>query len=401
MKRSMHVPLLLAMGLSASLAACQLLLAIDDEQGVERPDGAVVSDAGGDVQLAEDASAPRSPDECEKGLPPISTGGGTNSTSEPDLHFVMQTIRMAPTGTSALGYNLDGLCSRADAESILSGGGCRTASNAPDYVHADFDEGVDNVFASLVSRMSGHFQSGQDSAALNFNDRVQRGYYSVFIDLYDYNGLADDPDVKVGFNSATALGHVTQGDAGGFVPGTEPVWDGNDQWTYAPAQLQGGRLGGMWRGFVKNHQLVIFEKVIASQLKFVLGNVEFELEKPIVTATLERGTDNVWYLHDAVLAGAATPEAVVRMIGHTTVDGAPLCNQPPPIPDVMPDVRGTICSALDLQVGTAGTTCDRMSFAVGFEAVQARRGGPREIDQARVSDCSARTDEWWRCAIDE
>jgi hypothetical protein len=338
------------------LLACQLIVGVRDEDGVRPPP----------------------PDPCQKRKPPLPPSAEAVAEAGPPRispnagpsFYAVQTFKIRPTGAPPFGYDLDDHCtgevtSTTRKEACVLDGGIDAS---------DDDGGLDNAFGRSLDYLS---NAGNDLAGGGFSQSAGRGIFTLVLQVADYNGLADDDDVKVAIITAINLVSVGCSDAGFSA---SPLWDGCDQWNFVTSTPYVDPIGSTEtiRGYVRSHVLVASD--VQEPRSFGLGGIDITLHHPILTATIATGDGGVPMLSGGVLTGRVPAANLVGFAQRLEIERKPACDQPKYAP-LVADVISGICRSRDLRTDhndNGDLPCDALSFAIGFEAVKAGLVGPRD-----------------------
>lgn len=348
-------------------------------------DGPPPPDAGAAVP---DAAAAEAGDPCVHAAPPEPPA--TDDAPDEDLPVI--TLAMSDAlvdGERVPGFDLDGVCTcetrpltaRAGAES------CQPKAPACDYAG-----GIDNGVGKLLTS----FADIYDFAELP-RKQLETGRSNVVVQIFNYNGKANDKAVTVAFLQSDGImtpscpGSVQDPRTGSFTPG----FCGDDAWTVRPESVVGNvpAVGG--RGYVTNFHLVARingtvdlpfsdssglgapNPIIAGRL-VPLGE-DLAPRDPNLVPTGERAL-RLWAITDGVLAGRVPVESMLGAIGAlrlSSVDGgeAPqICEQ-----SSFPTVVSAVCGGVDIARSATGDfvpsgACDALSTGIPFEAKPAQLG---------------------------
>ncbi len=342
---------------TTALLACQLIVGVDEEIGV-RPIEAGAADAN---DASTDDAVPAAPCVALHPPPPPASGSGGTGVR----FFAARTFRMRPRGAPAIGYDLDGRCTN------LSGSAFTEAPCSSDIDASDDDGGVDNAFGRLLD--DAHlFSDAGDPAGESFTMLAEAGEHTLVIQLVGWNGEPDDPLVKVSIVPATAF--AGSGCDGGLDDGGPPRWNGCDVWDMAegtPYAHDPGVVGGSFDGYVTGGMLVASDRSNAHEIG--LGT-SAKLHEAIVTAKIVE--DNGRYqLRDTVIAGRIPAGTLLDFMNRIETQGGALCQRP----GAPAFLKGLVCVQRDLTLSSTsdgtGKACDAMSFAIAFDAFEARLSG--------------------------
>jgi hypothetical protein len=364
------------------LAACQLILGVHDENG------AVPEVEAGLVDVA-DARTSR----CALLRPPA---GGTASTDTVGATFVFALRSLAVTPDDAsLGFDLDGLCTGADAEVPCVG--------SPD----DLDGGVDNQLALDLGAHGFSPPPGvTDPVAAAINDELKQGKYGALLIVKSFNLTANDDHTVVSFIGSPGMERLCTEDADANAPHTIAPSDagfgqgGCEFWSLGnygsigevidPVPIQGRVVDGL---------LIAHFPTLA----FQLGPIAFTFEDAILTARLSATGDgdasagiaaDGGATADGVITGRARAEELIGAFRQATflplVSNAsprPLCQQSAVAEEFL---RSAICSSRDVTLGADPPTqrCRGISLALGFHATRVLPGHRGLVDAAPVCDAS-------------
>lgn len=368
---------------AAPLLACQVLVGIEDDRFTVAPP----------TQTPEaSADAPPQPDLCEHRGPPPRPEGGLGGDGR---RFVLAVDSYVLDDQRA-GFDLDQVCT-CDPLDRSKGAGQATCIAPTDQPACDEEGGIDNRLGSALAPLK---DLVVDVGAI-FNQQVECGGETLLLVLSNYNGEADDIDVKL--SVVETLGILDDSDGGtdaGTLEGCAvdgqprtlpPKRDGTDVWNVPlGASTPGARTEVS--GWVKNFQLVADARQSTSTLPFYFGRTLVTLsgvaimgqlvpldgagkELPIVDGRVQGGPATAFRLTRATLAGRAPARQVVVGAGLLKPD-VYVCNAL-----VWPLVKNIICGAPDtvhnIGLDLAGQPCDAISVGARFEAVPAILGPER------------------------
>lgn len=199
--------------LLASTSACALVTSFD---GFDVPKDAGVEEAGTDAGQQESGA-------CEPKRPPPPPPAGQPGNSLGVLDSAVKWVRFSPD-TGPPGFDLDGVCTCPEPAS------CAGAMSSP--LLCDHDAGVDNQTSNLFATIDTYLRlnnAGQldDKGLLS---ALERARFGVVLRLWDWNGTADDEDVKLALLNAF---DVVPADAGAR-------FDGKDEWVIDESSYFGG-----------------------------------------------------------------------------------------------------------------------------------------------------------------
>lgn len=357
---------IIAIGLLSvlTLGACHLLVDVEDEPGVARPDAAVPDDVGTDANA--DATDP-----CVKRHPPVwhepeggAADGGSDGSS--DFVFAVRTLN----GTGALGYDLDERCTGI-VGSTTSDSPCQVSTRPI----VDSPAGVDNALGDSMKTLL--LQGADDPFGKKTTFDIAQGKVTNLIGLFRYNGLANDPEVRVQIVMSGGL--ESTGCDGGLGAAT-PQWDGCDRWSYAPGNIENGLWVSTEAGYVVDDVLVLNA---SKPVKVALAG-ELPISEAILTARLVREGGVVVGLDDGILAGRMHSRDVITATQAQQTLGTVVCKNE----GLFATLRESVCGVRDVPLRRAddgkGLACDAVSFAFGFSAHIVKLGNERAFPE---QDC--------------
>jgi hypothetical protein len=290
-----------------------------------------------------------------------------------------------PAAWQEIGYDLDDTCTGADT--------CEGADSPPSckptvpQISTDGQYCRDNTFgrleftAALVPELAKKYGLSDDA----FNCALCVGHYNYVLKISGYNGEPNDDRVRVDLYPSPGLVKPLPWNC------DDPSWKTRPCFT--PDQVFKVEKGGMANprpgpdlpdaktfddnAFVKDGYLVLSLK--DTNLWFPGYNAlvtafPIQLRGGLASGKLVRGGDGVWRIQDGIIAGRTLAADLVkgfRNIGFCESD---------PNYGLMADF---VAKNLDLLAdGTKdpNRTCDAMSVAVGFEALQAVAGPLDEVE---------------------
>jgi len=381
---------LFVLAAASPLVACQMLVGIDDDRfSVARP--APTPDA------STDADTPL-PDLCAHRGPPARPEGGAEGEAR---RFVLAVDKYVLDDKTA-GFDLDHACT-CDPLDRSRGAGQPTCTSSTSGPTCDGDGGVDNSLAAALEPVDGLLDINEV-----FNRNVACGRATVLIVLSDYNGEADDLDVKLSVIEGLGILDESDGGAGadagcaasGGPPTLPPRRDGTDPWTVPPGATTPGARTEV-SGWVKNFQVAVDGRQSTSTLPFLFGRTLLTLsgvvltgdlvplgktgeDLPVVDGRIQGGPATSFRLTRATLGGRAPARQVVVAAGQLETGLPPLCNAPE-----WPFLKSVICSTADslqnIGLDRMGLPCDAISVGVRLEAVPALIG--KENSRTEPSPC--------------
>lgn len=397
MKRTTGRVLLLGVAASLQLMACQLLVGIDDDEtGLPGQNDAQTSvDANGndaadsgDIVVApscplEQQFVPRTPaDTCvEATLPERPTGvpavAGEDSNR---ITFVLRKMFFEPQDGSVIGYDLDGKCTGLPGEGVPD----RCPAPVSPQNENDQPGGVDNAILNVMRRAIAPLPP--NSVAARAEKDAEEGIRSLMIELYGYNGLADDEDVAVSISTAPGFVHQNTGCDYDFQnPEDRPAWDGQDAWCMGAITLGNQRMEGtMTGGYVRDGVIVL--PVHGTSVPFLLG-LDVPLMRGALVGRFTESPDGSRRARATVIGFARVDEffAAARRLEVGEFNNQPLyvCKRP----GLENDLRQALNAGADARTCPTSPSCDGVSLAVGFDLVEVQRG-PVLIPPERPDPCA-------------
>ncbi|MBS2015880.1 MAG: hypothetical protein JST00_23535 [Deltaproteobacteria bacterium] len=315
-------------------------------------------------------------------------------TKLPPIYLAISSTRLGsldPKGNldsnawQDIGYDLDGVCTGASScEGTDSPPSCKPT--VP-QISTDGTYCRDNTFgrleftAALVPEIAKKYGLSDDA----FNCALCVGDYNYIIKVSDYNGEANDGDVRVDLYPSTGLTKVLPWDC------ADPSWKTRPCFT--PDGVFKIEKGGMVnpaagpdlppakafddKAYVRDGYLVLSLKDIFLWFpgyNALVTAYPIQLRKGIASGKLARGADGVWRITDGIIGGRTLAADLVkgfRDIGFCETDSN----------------YGLLVDfvAKNLDVLADGTkdpnrTCDAMSVGIGFQALQAVAGPLDEVE---------------------
>lgn len=334
-----------------------------------------------------DAASAEAGDPCVHAAPPEMPL--TDDAPTKDLPVI--TVAMSDTlvdENRVPGYDLDGVCT-CETRPLTAYAGAESCR--PKAPACDYPNGIDNGLGKLLTSFADVF----DFADLP-RTQLAQGKSNVLIQIYNYNGKANDRSVSVailqsdGIQRPACAGSVQDPDMQSWSPG----WCGDDPWTVRPDSLVGSvpAVGG--RGYVSNFQLVAR----------INGNVDLPFSEatgigapnPLVTGKLvplgedlaprdpnvepaEGRPARLWAITDGVLAARVPAQSMLGVIGSLYLSSPDGGARPQVCEQIsFPTVVSAVCGGVDIAQTVTGDfaegACDALSAAIPFEAKPAQTG---------------------------
>lgn len=360
---------LVAGALGALLAACQLIVGVEQEADTPRPEKAPP------VQDAEPPDA----DPCPHARPPGPPSAANEGTASTTHVFAIRKATFGGLPQFPQSFDFDNRCtcanrderdpSRPATSCIQASKECEPGSESDDNRGADLGGkallgvGGENI-ASIVSA--------------ELNNRFERGDRGILVKLEGYNETDNDSAVDVTIVPSGGI----QRPAGSSTdrPRSEvctettstpyrPTWDGTkrDVWYREKASAQLAKT----RGYVVAGKLVV-ENPNGSYRLPLFGQIVEETH-PILVADLKKTESGFTIIGN--LVGVVSTNRIINIIGtlqnaDSGVDSG-FCQNP-----AFPFVTGLICGGRDLlESGNDPTRpCDAVALAIGLESREVTEG---------------------------
>jgi hypothetical protein len=288
---------------------------------------------------------------------PPSTDDATGSTS-----FVL-ALRSVNFGEDGIvdGYDLDGRCTCPSLESAPTNEYPLSCKPSPktEATFCDQPGGVDAQSTNLFRRLG---LTG--FASENISDNANLGEWSWIFAISDYNGGANDTQIRV----ALYMGAPTT---------TTPRWDGTDSRPIDSASVIDGLVDQP--RYVTTTAYVSEGILVASVSESAIfvrtnggGQLEMRVDSGLLTGKLTAGAAG-YTLEEGIFAAKWSLEnALLGADTFRTPEGVAVCTDD----FAFPSVLNAICDNLDVNAGAPNVAeyCDAMSFGIGFTAGQAVLG---------------------------
>jgi hypothetical protein len=298
--------------------------------------------------------------------------GGTYDGGELDLVLPMHSVWYG-TGSvddagnpryESIGFDLDNTCT-GEGE----GPSCAEPLWATGPHHDGF-EGIDNAIAQV------QWQPGtQDSDTQTANG------VNIVLRVRGYSGETDDDQVEVSVYYSPGLSPREDG-------GLDPLWGGQDRWAVVPGSLQPAGPGSTPSVDRPRHldaHAYVSDGVLVARLEEALYPALFTgapvpSRDVVIAAALRRGANGLWQLQNGTYAFRLELKRVLYDLAWEPLGpgGAyQLCQFPD---NYVSQARG-YCAFADIAFDNNSPTapCDALSWAFGFDAIQARLGDPMEF----------------------
>ncbi|MBK9263515.1 MAG: hypothetical protein IPM54_27375 [Polyangiaceae bacterium] len=295
--------------------------------------------------------------------------GDGDPNAETEFTVALKAIRMKRSADAGpLGLDLDRFCScQGETPS------CIPPPGQKEELACDKPEGRDNQAAALFGLIETVllFDPEQDELSELYSSFANLGRWSILMRISNYNGLANDPQVRVEWYPS------------GGTP-MPPQWNGSDEWPIVPSAISdaGSAMdGGLLARYFDNEAYVVDGKLVFALLEseFTATNGLTQLSMTISDGTGMARIESVgvgqYALRDGVIAGRVKLIDLFKMVtDFRDHNGAPLCaTVSNPFWGV---TRDAFCRGLDIQVGSPqlNKKCDAFSVGLGFESEPARIG---------------------------
>lgn len=321
------------------------------------------ADAGTDV--TEDVTEDTGPDVvippvCMRTTYPQPPGGG-DAASMPAVVMALHQIDMGDSALEPPGFDLDYTCTCFEG----AGDTCSTGSPTP---RCDGEGGVDNAASKLFKLVTDNLGDSYFGSEF-YSTRAHLGFWTLLIQLSEYNGLPDDPAVDVAIFVSP-----------GMDPGVAPKWDGTDAWpvssdSLGPSGLTTDPLYVSKGAYVADGVLVASLSTLALRLSGGVETIRVRLAGGVLSGKLT--FDNGVHLTSGTIAGRwSETEVFASLASFRGQNGMLICNDAGIIYN---GVKARVCSSLDIlsdSIQAASSPCDALSLGVGFAADPALLGPP-------------------------
>jgi hypothetical protein len=332
-------------------------------------DSSLLGDGGADA--AADASADAPPEASDAGCVraelPARPAADDPSDADVEIVFAVRSFVFdGPDGGAPplIGYDLDGLCTCPDPEACVAAQSGAT--------HCDDPGGRDNGGARLL-RTFESLSGGDLFSQQVIDDGLDGGAYGMLVRVRNYNGKPNDTQVEV----SSFVSDGVAGPDGGTAP---PQWNGNDPWIVDKSGVFGSGspivpLHSDPQGYVSNGVLVgSFDYPLPIGFS-TIDRLDVLLAHGFVTGTLTPSGSG-WRIDDGVAGGRwAIGDALSQLayVHDPANDSNYLC----PSTNTYGQIELLLCPSLDITSAPNApttTTCDALSFALGFSAESAQLG---------------------------
>lgn len=308
-----------------------------------------------ELQVQSGADAGDDGGGCGHATPPLPPNVADDPSKDVTFVTAMRSIRL-PTGLEgdALGLDLDRYCTcQGETPS------CIPPATQDSQLQCDAPEGRDNgsfaYFKILSFALLAAETSDLQEACTEF---ANQGRWSVLLRVSGYNGLPDDPKVRVDWLPSNGMA-------------SPPQWTGDDIWPVAVGAMEpdGGPRYYDLDAYITKGQLVFALPEANLQMGNGTMRLDVRFTSGTATATIEQDATGRYGLRNGVVAGRIPMEDMFRMVtGFRDYNGAPFCaNQGNPY---FLATRDAFCRGVDIQTGSPqpNKPCNAISIGLGFEA---------------------------------
>lgn len=378
-------------------AACADILGFERFTGVAEDAGTVIEASSVDA-TADTAPQPPPPECLSLGLPAAPTDAGDKGDAGANIVVALSRFDIGikdDAGVSKpVGLNLDLTCTTSQDTSSCE---LPTVTDGDFKLYqADKPNGVDNAGFALISYLATAYDG---VTAETFNAELERGRFGLVLVISGYNGLPDDPNVRV--NAFPALGVEPRAgqDAG------VPQFNSTDRWIfdreYATIPNDDGyTILGSRDAYVSGGKLVAYFPKFAVGLPFPNNDrlLTIALNEAYVVGTLTKvGTE--YEVTEGVITGRWPAADALLNINELRINNVGSPGSTPVCKSTLVSglVKAAICGGLDLSSSSAekdaAAPCDSISVAVGFQAKPGdfgtgRKGTPLPTDCPDAGGCT-------------
>jgi hypothetical protein len=323
---------------------------------------------------AGDAGAPEAgPAGCQSATYAGPPGGVDDGTTIGPVVVAVHTVNLGDMGTIP-GFDLDNVCTCTDD----AGPSCAGRS-AQAGLYCDAPGGIDNQFAKIVQLIQVPLGAATFSSTA-FSNEANAGNWTLLVEIDGYNGMKDDPSVTVSLFPCPGLG-VT------------PKWDGTDSWAVLDTDVDSAGMPVFTSdgAYVSGGTLVASVPGVPITLAGAKETITLTLSSAVLTGQLGQ-TNGQWRLEQGVLAARlGITNFFQSLSAYRDNQGLPLCTNSGLI---YMTAKTSICNDADILLTAtdpSSTTCDAVSFGMGFTADPAQRG-PSVPAPTPTPGCSPATD---------
>lgn len=380
---------------AGSLLACQILVGIEDDPGVERfpprpPDATF--DASPDVDPCPHAGPPGEPD---SGAP----------SPETTLVFAVRKVRLGGFPDLPQAFDFDKICSCENRDERLpnalrtsckqEGDPCAPGNPTDDPFGRDL--GAVNAFKGAS------FVLGQLEQT-SVNPYFELGRAGALLRVEGYNETPNDRKVVVtvlpsrGIEKPAGSGSTRPLDSACMT--ADPAPDGLPRWSStldagSDAALDRWYLAGSGEatgsvGYVTDGQVIVNGSKAAYEIPF--GGFSIRQTNSIFVSNIKRGANGRWTIRGNIV-GLVSAAKLLEVIGQLPANGGLLCEG-----GAGPAAAQFICRARDLLEASEDPSkpCDAIALAIGIEAEEASIGSTAAcppVDAGIDPACALRCDK--------
>ena len=352
---------------------------------------------GGADGSAVDTSVP--PNIGCVGLVPPDASSGADGPSIDPLSFAFETVRItaSPSIDSGapvpVGFNLDHLCTCGE-DKVPS---CvpPDAGATPPASVCDGDGGADDGLASFINVLALAIPEFREDFA---GQRIHDGVFTVLVDVNNWNGLPEDPQVLVRIRMSPGIDRDASGRR-------TPLFDGTDIWEVDPASIIGGsdNIGRDCRSaadggvictpaindphaFVTGGHLVAHPNYGGTTplvLQSSVGRITIGLTGTVLDAVLEKTGNGLWKMTGEI-DGRWPADSLLNTIANieNPLDPAhqtAICESADAAQSAYSVFKPSVCAGLDLSASASLddnplAPCTAVSSALAFVASTATAG---------------------------
>lgn len=207
---------------------------------------------------------------------------------------------------------------------------------------------------------------------------IELGGGSALFDVREYNGLVDDDKVFVGVYTTGPFLTAECNDA-------PPQWEGEDAWPIDKSSVfnELSTCGGVPfptvydpNAYVVGGELVARLDEVTLAIQFGTQVLRLTVHDVTAVVPLQQGPDGRWFTTGATLAGRWDLADVFRGLGElNNVTPIELCD-----PMMLGSTQSNVCAFVDAAThDRPGDPCDAVSFALAFDAQEARIGNTVDL----------------------
>lgn len=268
-----------------------------------------------------------------------------------------------PTHFLEIGFDLDNKCTTVDT--LKTATTCKPPPYALGVV--DGNGGIDNAFGIFIQTIR---DVVKDFSSEQYTQDIQSGKANVLIRLQNWNGQANDDEVRVSTIVAAPFDS--------FSPDARPLWDGRDAWPVAADSLNSASIDDP--KFVDTHAYVNNFQLVASlsegNLRLDVGlssvrrvRLDLKLSAAFVVCDIAPEATGKWgyTFSKCTLGGRWLADDLVKQLGqfpNPLANNAALCRGNP----TYESFKEALCSRVDMlhTLGSPTQDCDALSVGMTF-----------------------------------